>query len=33
MLKAGGVLFLRTYLPHDELPTFFIPALLETAAS
>jgi hypothetical protein len=32
-LKGAGVLFLRTHLLHDEIPTFFIPALLETAAS
>jgi hypothetical protein len=32
-LRGAGVLFLRTHLPHDEIPTFFIPALLETAAN
>ena len=32
-LKRSGVLFVRTHLPHDDIPTFFIPALLETAAS
>jgi hypothetical protein len=32
-LQTSGALFLRTYLPHDEIPTFFIPALLRTAAS
>jgi hypothetical protein len=31
-LKSSGALFLRTHLPHDEIPTFFIPALLKTAA-
>ncbi len=31
-LKGSGALFLRTYLSHDEIPTFFIPVLLETAA-
>jgi hypothetical protein len=32
-LKNSGALFLRTHLPHDEIPTFFIPALLQTAAN
>ena len=32
-LKGSGVLFLRTYVSHDEIPTFFIPVLLETAAT
>lgn len=32
-LAKSGVLFVRTTLPHDEIPTFFIPALLHTAAS
>jgi hypothetical protein len=32
-LKRSGVLFVRTYISHDEIPTFFIPALLRTAAS
>ena len=31
-LRGTGALFLRTHLPHDEIPTFFLPALLETAA-
>ncbi len=31
-LKQSGVLFVRTYLQHDDIPTFFIPALLETAS-
>lgn len=31
-LSKNGVLFVRTSLPHDEIPTFFIPQLLETAA-
>ncbi len=31
-LRASGALFLRTHLPHDAIPTFFIPALLETSA-
>jgi hypothetical protein len=32
-LRACGALFVRTYVPHDEIPTFFIPALLGTSAS
>ena len=32
-LKASGVLFLRTFVSHDDIPTFFIPALLESAAN
>lgn len=32
-LQQSGALFLRTYLPHDEIPTFFLPALLQTAAN
>jgi hypothetical protein len=32
-LRASGALFVRTYVPHDEIPTFFIPALLGTSAS
>ncbi len=32
-LLASGVLFVRTHVPHDEIPTFFIPALLGTLAS
>jgi hypothetical protein len=32
-LGASGALFVRTYLPHDEIPTFFIPALLTSAAT
>ncbi len=31
-LLTSGVLFLRTFLPHDDIPTYFIPRLLETAA-
>ena len=31
-LLTSGVLFLRTSLPHDDIPTYFIPRLLETAA-
>ena len=31
-LRANGVLFVRTSLPHDDIPTYFIPRLLETAA-
>ena len=31
-LRTSGVLFLRTSLPHDDIPTYFIPCLLETAA-
>ena len=31
-LRTSGVLFLRTSLPHDDIPTYFIPLLLETAA-
>ncbi len=30
-LKDAGALFLRTYVPHDEIPTFFIPVLLASA--
>jgi len=30
-LLTHGVLFLRTSLPHDDIPTYFIPRLLETA--
>jgi hypothetical protein len=32
-LKGAGALFLRTDLSHDVIPKFFIPALLQTAAS
>jgi hypothetical protein len=32
-LRARGALFVRTYVPHDEIPTFFIPRLLATSAS
>jgi hypothetical protein len=32
-LQAPGALFVRTHVPHDEIPTFFIPALLGTSAS
>ncbi len=31
-LRASGALFLRTSLPHDDIPTYFLPRLLETAA-
>jgi len=31
-LQQSGAMFLRTCLPHDEIPTFFLPALLGTAA-
>ena len=31
-LLTNGALFLRTSLPHDDIPTYFIPRLLETAA-
>jgi len=31
-LRTAGVLFLRTQMPHDEIPTFFLPILLQTAA-
>jgi hypothetical protein len=31
--KRTGVVFVRSYVPHDEIPTVFIPVLLETAAS
>lgn len=31
-LLTSGVLFVRTSLPHDDIPTYFIPRLLETAA-
>lgn len=31
-LRANGALFVRTSLPHDDIPTYFIPRLLETAA-
>jgi hypothetical protein len=30
-LKRSGVLFVRTFLPHDDIPTIFIPVLLESA--
>jgi hypothetical protein len=32
-LQASRALFVRTHVPHDEIPTFFIPALLGTSAS
>ncbi len=32
-LLNSGVIFVRTELPHDEIPGFFIPALIETAGS
>ena len=31
-LRSSGVLFVRTSLEHDDIPTYFIPRLLETAA-
>jgi hypothetical protein len=31
VLKNSGVVFVRSYVPHDEIPTFFIPVLLESA--
>lgn len=31
-LSTHGALFIRTQLPHDEIPTFFIPLLLTTSA-
>jgi len=31
-LLTSGVLFVRTSLAHDDIPTYFIPRLLETAA-
>lgn len=32
-LSKSGALFIRTHLPHDQIPTFFIPLLLTTSAS
>lgn len=32
-LGRAGALFLRTHLPHDEIPTYFIPVLLASAAN
>ena len=32
-LERAGALFVRTHLPHDEIPTAFIPELLRTSAS
>jgi hypothetical protein len=32
-LLSSGVVFVRTELPHDEIPGFFIPALIESAGS
>ena len=32
-MRRAGALFVRTHLPHDEIPTSFIPELLRTAAS
>jgi hypothetical protein len=32
-LERTGVSFLRTHLSHDEIPKFFIPVLLESAAN
>jgi hypothetical protein len=32
-LERAGVSFLRTHLSHDEIPKFFIPVLLESAAN
>ena len=31
--QKSGVVFVRTKIPHDEIPKFFIPALIETAGS
>jgi hypothetical protein len=31
-LKNSGALFLRTDLPHDQIPAFFIPPLIRTSA-
>jgi hypothetical protein len=33
VLKNAGVLFLKTHVPHDTIPTFFIPVLIETSAT
>jgi hypothetical protein len=32
-LRESGVVFVRTKLSHDEIPGFFIPALIESAGS
>lgn len=32
-LRHSGAIFMRTDLPHDQIPTAFIPELLRTAAS
>jgi hypothetical protein len=32
-LRKSGVVFVRTKLSHDEIPGFFIPALIESAGS
>lgn len=32
-LQGRGVVFIRTQVAHDTIPTFFIPLLLDTAAS
>ncbi|MHC5537975.1 hypothetical protein ACYOEI_07055 [Singulisphaera rosea] len=32
-LRKSGVVFVRTTLPHDEIPKFFIPVLIEAAGS
>ena len=32
-LKKNGVLFIRTNLEHEDIPTTFIPVLSRTAAS
>jgi hypothetical protein len=31
-LQTSSVLFVRTFLAHDDIPTFYIPHLLQTAA-
>ena len=31
VLKNSGVVFVRSFVPHDDIPTFFIPVLLESA--
>jgi hypothetical protein len=33
VLGKSGVVFVRTKLSHDEIPGFFIPALIESAGS
>ncbi len=31
-LKTDGALFLRTDVPHNDIPAFFLPLLIESAA-